>query len=65
MKSTAIIAIMLIGIVLVSGCIGDTTNDDNTDNGLTDETASTDQVMDEFDQNLIDETSEVEIGDMV
>ena len=61
MNSTAIIAILLIGVVLVSGCIGATDNGDTPDG----DTATTSEVMGELDQNLINEDSSVEIGDMV
>ena len=60
MNKTAIIVLILVGVVLITGCVTGPSDD-----GTTDSTATTDQVMTELDQELIDETSSVEIGDMV
>ena len=61
-NKTLIIAIALVGVILVSGCVQQATN--NTNTNQTQATAT--QVSGEINQQLLDENqTTVEIGDMV
>jgi|GEM_PF-6304117 len=63
-KTIAILSILLIAIIFVSGCVNQTTNNNNTTVNQTEVTAS--QVSGEVNQNLLPENqTTVEIGDMV
>ncbi len=62
-NKTALIAIALVGVILISGCIGTTTNNNTTTNN---EQVTADTVSNSINQELIDENqTTVEIGDMI
>ena len=66
----AILAVALIGLVMVSGCLdgdddGTSDSNGNNNNGGDGDTATADELSGEIDQNLIDEDEITEIGDMV
>ena len=60
-KTIAIASLLIIGVILVAGCIGPAANGDQP----TGEEATTDNVMEQINQDLINETDTVEIGEMV
>ena len=63
-NKTLLIAIALVGVVLISGCIG--TTQSNTNNSTNNQTITADQVANTVSQDLISENqTTVEIGDMV